>query len=125
MRELFHLDTKKLKEEDRRFLLSKNSKEFLFNKEMIMQNIFLIISMFALFTSLVAIILPLAYISNIIKTLVIMFFIVLVAYLLYTLISSLIKILKQQKIIEFGYNELFKYHFNYSLKKGEIKLKRK
>ena len=117
MRELFPIDLKKLKKEDRQLLLEKNSSEYMFSREILQQNIVLIVSMFALLTSLIAIILPLSYIATPLKTFVIIFFIIIAIYLIYTFVVSLSNIKKQQKEIEGSYDELFKYHFAYATKK--------
>jgi len=123
MRELFPIDIKKLNREDRQFLLGKNSSEDMFNRQMMQQNIILIVSMFALLTSLIAIILPLQFISTPLKTFVVIFFIIVAVYLIYTFVRSLRNIQKQLENIKQGYDELFKYHFAYAKQSYNKELK--
>ena len=120
MRETLPFDIRKLKEEDRKFLLSKNSQECLFNEQMILNNIILIISVFAILISVVTLITTSQYVSNNQKLFSIIFLSIITIYLIYSFIKSYRNIKNQQKVIEYGYNTLFKLHFGYT-NKGKIK----
>jgi hypothetical protein len=114
MRELFDLDKKKLKEEDRRLILTKNLNEFLFNEQMKLNNRFFVVSIFAIFISIATLIITSQYNTYNQKLFVIIFLCLLVIYLVYLLVNARININKQQMQIKQGYDELFKYHFNYA-----------
>lgn len=115
-REYFKVDPKKLKEEDRRFLLSKNSGEFLFNEQMMLNNRIFAISIFAVFVSIATLIIASSYNSSNQKIFVITVLCLLSIYLIYLLVRSTINIKRQQRQIQYSYDELFKLHFAYVTK---------
>lgn len=118
-REILNLNPKKLKEEDRRFLLSKNSTELLFNEQMIMNNRVMIISIFAVLISIATMMITSNYNTNNQKLGVIIFLSLIALYLIYSFIISFIKIKGQQKQIQSQYDELFKHHLAYATKRIE------
>ena len=113
MREFLHIDITKLKEEDRRFLLSKSSSEYIFNEQSLLNNRILFISIFAVLVSLASFIMGTDYISTNVKSFIITLFILAIIYLTYSFFKNLINIRKEQKILEEGYNKLFKLHLKY------------
>jgi UDP-N-acetylmuramyl pentapeptide phosphotransferase/UDP-N-acetylglucosamine-1-phosphate transferase len=124
MRELFEPDIKKLKEEDRRFLLSKSSTEMLFNLQENMNNRLMGISIFAMFLAIASLIVNSQYNTYNQKLFVVIVLIILSAYLIYLFIKAHKRIRAQNEVMINAYDALFKFHFGYS-KKGEIRVKRK
>lgn len=116
MRETLPFDIKRLKEDDRKFLLSKNSQECLFNEQMILNNRILIISVFAILISVVTLITTSQYVTINQKLFSVIFLSIITIYLIYSFIKSYLNIKNQQKVIEYGYNTLFKLHFVYANK---------
>lgn len=117
IRELFPINIKKLKDKDRKFLLEKNSQEYLFNEQAKINNRTLLTSIFAVFVSVVSLVLLSDYNTNNQKLFVMIFIIVITTYLMVQFILSIININTQQRVIKEGYNELFKIHFNYAKQK--------
>lgn len=116
-RELIDLDYNKIKEEDRRFLLSKASQEVISNSQMIMQNNLFIISNFALFASLVALISSSPYINNPPKLITILFFIVGAIVLIFQGVKANKRVIKQNNEIKKSHDLSMKLHFKYALVK--------
>lgn len=113
-RRYLKLKKEKIKPEDRRMILTLNHNEVLFNENMLLQNRVLLIALFALFTSLLSLILNLEIISNtskIIFSLTLTFFIFYLGYLFY---KATQRVKLQNNKIKTNYDELFKYHLNYA-----------
>ena len=117
MRDLFQIDIKKLNLKDRRFILSKNSQEYMFNGQMKLNNNILLVSVFALFTSLIILITTSEYISLNAKLISSLILTAGAIYLIFKFIVSTKNINSQQPVIQRGYDELFKLHLAYSKKK--------
>ena len=75
MRELLNLDIKKLKKTDKMFLIQKNSSEILHYDQMLMNNKFMSLTIFALFVSLVSLVVSSEYIGVITKPIFVLFMI--------------------------------------------------
>lgn len=116
MRELFKIDLKKLKEKDRKFLLNKNSLELLHYDHMLMTNKVLMITIFALFTALVSLIVYFNYITIINKIIFVVIMTCLAIYLLITFFNSRTKINKDKNRMVQIYSDLFKLHLAYAKK---------
>jgi len=116
MRELFKINLNKLKEEDRRFLLNKNSSEILHYDQMLMTNKILIITIFALFTALVSLIIYFNYITIINKIIFVVIMTCFIIYLLITFYNSKTNINKDKNRIVQLSADLFKLHLAYAKK---------
>jgi ABC-type transport system involved in cytochrome bd biosynthesis fused ATPase/permease subunit len=120
MREYINLDIeeiKKLKEEDRRFIMNISHTEYLFNENMLLQNRVLVIAIFALFASILALIIPLSFISATLKILLVLILSISSLWLI-IMFSTAIKSVKDDNLkIKNAYDASFKYHLNYTLKK--------
>lgn len=114
MRNLFKIDPYKLNEEDRRFLLDKNSLEILHYEQMLMTNKMMTITIFALFTALFSLVVSSNYIENITKFIFGTLMTCLTFYLLITFYNSRNNLFKDKKRMEKESFNLFKLHFNYS-----------
>ncbi len=119
LRERIPIDIKKLRKEDRRFLLEKNSSEVILNEQMLINNQILIISILALFVSLVSLVISSAYITIIMKIIFVTLMTILSIYLFISLFNARTKIKNDQEILKRDYNVLFRLHLNYGIKKGE------
>jgi len=116
MREIFPLDIKKLKKEDKRFLLEKNFSEILFNEQMKFNNSPFLISMFALFVSLMSLMMNSSTNTRNQKIFFLLFILALVFILLVLFIKSSRRIKKQLTQLKSEYDILFKDYFNYAQK---------
>lgn len=116
MRELFKIDLSKLKEEERRFLLNKNSIEILHYDSILMTNKILIITIFALFTSLVSLVVYFDYIETINKIIFVVVLTSFVIYLLTTFFNSRSRINNDKNRLIEQSSDLFKLHFEYARK---------
>ncbi len=114
MRDLFPIDIKKLKDEDKRFLLEKSSSEFLFNEQMRLNNRMLMISVFALLASLLSLVISSPYNTKNQAMLFLDFIIILASLLIILFKKSVKEIRQQQGQLESMYNSLFRDYFNYA-----------
>jgi len=124
MRDYFKIDLKKLKEKDRRFILNKISSEILFNEQGQMQNNSLLASIFAVFVSIVALIIVSPFNSVVQKLFVIVILSLISIYLIVIKIKSYFFIKKQNKIMIKVYDSLFKLQFKYAEDKTSKELVR-
>src|SRR3989338_2686660 len=114
MRDYFKIDLKKLKEEDRRFILNKASSEILFNSQGEMQNNSLLASIFAVFISIAALIIVSPFNSAYQKLIVIIVLSIFSIYLIVMRLKAHFFIKRQNDIMIRAYDELFKLHFKYA-----------
>lgn len=117
------LKKEKVKPEDRRFILTINNNEVLFNENMLLQNRILLIALFASFASLFSLIVNMEIISNtakIIFSLILTFFVFYLGYLFY---KATQRVRLQNNKVKTNYDELFKYHLGYAKNKKASKRK--
>lgn len=113
IRKYLDFEDKKIKEEDRRFLLNISHNEVLFSENMLLQNRILVFAIFALFVSLLALIIPLEYISNLLKISFVTILSILSLTLLILFFKAINSVKEQKGKIESSYDKLFKDHFSY------------
>ena len=111
MRDLLAIDYKKLKEEDRRFLLQKNSSEIIATHQGDMHNTALGLSLFALAISGFSLVyqtknLWIVMVYTVVTILGVVYFLV-----RYNVAKSNLN--SEIKILKLNYDEMFRYHFNY------------
>ena len=111
------VDERKLEKEDRRFLLNINHNELLFNESMLLQNRVLVIAIFALFVSLLALIIPSDCITVILKLLTITILSIFSLYLLILFCGAVKMVKAQNEKLKNNYDYLIKYHLKYAVKK--------
>ncbi len=119
MRELIHLDIAKLKKEDKNFLLEKNLSEILHYDIMLMNNKLMSLTIFALFVSLVSLIISSKYIGVFTKFIFVFFMIALTLILIIQFKNA-----KQNMSLDYNRikNEsaiLFKDTFSYAYNKED------
>lgn len=115
MRELLPLDIKKLKEEDRRFLLNKSLTEAIASHQGSMHNTMLVMTFLAILISTFSVV----YTTRILW--------IIIVFVIFAFIGLIIFVIKFKKTqnnlalerqkIKIDYDELFKYHFQYATKK--------
>ena len=110
------LDEKKLDKEDRRFLLSINHNEYLFNESMLMQNRTLLIAIFAVYASILSLIIPSDYISIILKLSTITILSIFSLYLLIMFCIAVKRVKAQNEKLKKNYDYFLKYHLKYAAK---------
>lgn len=116
-RRYVNLKKENLKKEDRRFLLTIYHDEVLFNENMLLQNRVLLIAVFALFVALLSLILNIKIISDMGKAIFITILSIFSLWLVVAFYNALKRVKAQNEHIKVNYDELFKYHLNYALRK--------
>ena len=115
MREKLDLDIKKLKEEDRRFLLNKSLTEAIASHQGSMHNSILTMTLLAILISTFAVV----YTTGILWLILV--------FVTFAFVGLIIFVIKYKKVqrnlmlersnIKIDYDDLFKHHLNYAIKK--------
>jgi len=122
-RRYLELEKEKLEPEDRRFILTINHDEVLFNENMLLQNRILVIALFALFFAGLSLVLNIETISNEAKIWFVGILSIFSLFILIMLSRANKRVKIQNNKIKTNYDELFKYHLNYAKKKNDKKTK--
>jgi len=111
-KEYLHLDKKKIKEEDRRFLMSRNFNETVVSHQGSMHNTAITLSLLAILISTFSIV----YLTK--NLILIMIFVIFSLFELMFYIKKLRKVQenlhRERERMKKDYDELFKYHFAYA-----------